>query len=87
MAVSTVTTPSVVNDKIWNNPSYRETFFQVFILSLVIYYHKAKNKQGETGVQPLIFLVSLGLLFSIPALALILTGTPISFDFPEAEPI
>lgn len=58
--------------------------FIIAIIGIVIYRRKAKYKQAQTGQQSPVFLTSLGLIIGLPLLALIATGFPVSFDFPEA---
>lgn len=57
----------------------------IVVAFIAIYVLKrwAKKRQDETGEQFPVFLTSLGILFGLPLLMLLLTGVPFTWDFPE----
>jgi general L-amino acid transport system permease protein len=59
--------------------------FWLGILGAIFYYSYAKKKQEKTGVQSPIGLVSLGLIFGLPLLVFLLSGMPLSFEYPTAS--
>jgi general L-amino acid transport system permease protein len=59
--------------------------FWLGVLGAIFYYSYAKKKQEKTGVQSPIGLVSLGLVFGLPMLVFLLSGMPLSFEYPTAS--
>jgi general L-amino acid transport system permease protein len=55
------------------------------VLGAVFYYMYAKKKQEKTGVQSPVGLVALGLIFGLPLLVFLVTGMPLSFEYPSAS--
>jgi general L-amino acid transport system permease protein len=55
------------------------------VLGTVFYYMYAKKKQEKTGVQSPVGLVALGLIFGLPLLVFLVTGMPLSFEYPTAS--
>ncbi|MGL4634620.1 MAG: amino acid ABC transporter permease [Beijerinckiaceae bacterium] len=56
--------------------------FWLGILGAIFYYMYAKKKQEKTGAQSPIGLVTLGLVIGMPLLVFLITGMPLSFDYP-----
>ncbi len=54
----------------------------VAIVTVILYYRKAKQKQAATGQTSPVLFVTLGLLIVLPVVAAVATGFPISFDYP-----
>ncbi len=59
--------------------------FWLGILGAVFFYMYAKKKQERTGVQSPVALVTLGLIFGLPLLVFLLSGMPLSFEYPSAS--
>jgi general L-amino acid transport system permease protein len=58
--------------------------FFVAVAGAVAFHIWARRRQERTGEQAPVFLVSLGLIIGLPAIALLLAGVPLSFSFPKA---
>ncbi|MFM9973862.1 MAG: amino acid ABC transporter permease [Beijerinckiaceae bacterium] len=56
--------------------------FWLGVLGAIFYYSYAKKKQEKTGVQSPVGLTTLGLIFGLPALVFLLSGMPLSFEYP-----
>ncbi len=54
------------------------------IVATCFYYYYAKKKQERTGIISPVLSVSLAFIIGLPLLAAVLTGFPVSFDFPQA---
>jgi general L-amino acid transport system permease protein len=59
--------------------------FWLGILGAAFFYMYAKKKQEKTGVQSPIALVTLGLIFGLPLLVFLISGMPMSFEYPAAS--
>jgi general L-amino acid transport system permease protein len=59
--------------------------FWLGILGAAFFYMYAKKKQEKTGIQSPIALVTLGLLFGLPLLVFLISGMPMSFEYPSAS--
>jgi general L-amino acid transport system permease protein len=59
--------------------------FWLGILGAAFFYMYAKKKQEKTGIQSPIGLVTLGLLFGLPLLVFLISGMPMSFEYPTAS--
>jgi general L-amino acid transport system permease protein len=59
--------------------------FWLGILGAGFFYMYAKKKQEKTGIQSPIALVTLGLLFGLPLLVFLISGMPMSFEYPSAS--
>ena len=59
--------------------------FIVAIIASIVIKRWAKKKQDDTGEQFPVLWVSLGLIFGLPLLALIVTGFPFVFEYPELK--
>lgn len=59
--------------------------FWLGILGAAFFYMYAKKKQEKTGIQSPIALVTLGLLFGLPLLIFLISGMPMSFEYPSAS--
>jgi general L-amino acid transport system permease protein len=59
--------------------------FWLGILGAIFFYMYAKKKQEKTGVQSPIGLVSLGLIFGLPLAVFLISGMPLSFEYPSAS--
>lgn len=55
------------------------------IVAIVFFVKWAHKRQDEEGVQYPVFLISVGLFIGIPLLALIVTGFPFHFEYPELK--
>lgn len=62
-------------------------YIALLIAIVAIFFIKswAKKRQDLTGAQFPVFWVSLGLIFGLPLLALIVTGFPFVFEYPELK--
>jgi general L-amino acid transport system permease protein len=56
--------------------------FWLGILGVILYAMMAKKKQEKTGVQSPTGLVALGLIIGLPAFVFLISGMPLSFEFP-----
>jgi general L-amino acid transport system permease protein len=61
-----------------------EIAFAVAIVAIVAFTIWARRRQARTGQQAPVFLIGLVLIVGLPAAALLVTGFPISFDYPQA---
>ena len=61
-----------------------EIAFAVAIVAIVAFTIWAHRRQERTGQQAHVFLIGLALLVGLPAAALLATGFPVSFDYPQA---
>jgi general L-amino acid transport system permease protein len=59
--------------------------FWLGILGAAFFYMYAKKKQEKTGIQSPIGLVTLGLIFGLPLLVFLISGMPMSFEYPSAS--
>jgi general L-amino acid transport system permease protein len=59
--------------------------FWLGILGAIFFYMYAKKKQEKTGVQSPIGLVSLSLIFGLPLAVFLISGMPLSFEYPSAS--
>jgi general L-amino acid transport system permease protein len=59
--------------------------FWLGILGAAFFYMYAKKKQEKTGIQSPIGLVTLGLIFGLPLLIFLISGMPMSFEYPAAS--
>jgi general L-amino acid transport system permease protein len=59
--------------------------FWLGILGAAFFYMYAKKKQEKTGVQSPVGLVALGLIFGLPLLVFLISGMPLSFEYPTAS--
>ena len=55
------------------------------IIAIVVLKRWAKKRQDLTGEQTPVFLYSLGLIFGLPLIALIVTGNPFTWEYPELK--
>jgi general L-amino acid transport system permease protein len=73
------------------NPIAEEGFAAFVVLTLIaillIFYWRryVRSRQARTGQQLPVFWPSLGVLIALPALALALSGNPISLEYPELQ--
>ncbi len=56
--------------------------FWLGILGAIFYYMYAKKKQEKTGAQSPVGLVTLGLVLGLPLLVFLVSGMPMTFDYP-----
>ncbi|MCK6453727.1 MAG: amino acid ABC transporter permease [Alphaproteobacteria bacterium] len=72
-------------------PVFQEGFwltpvaFVVAVVASIFVYRWARARQMATGQQFPILWTSLGLIFGLPLLALLVTGVPFSLDFPKLQ--
>lgn len=59
--------------------------FWLGILGAAFFYMYAKKKQEKTGIQSPVGLVALGLIFGLPLLVFLISGMPMSFEYPSAS--
>lgn len=57
----------------------------VAIVAIVVLRRWARHRQELTGAQFPVFWVSMAVLFGLPLLALIVTGNPFTWDYPELQ--
>ncbi|MDO6592388.1 amino acid ABC transporter permease [Neptuniibacter sp. 1_MG-2023] len=54
-------------------------------MAIIFLTRWARKRQNDTGQQFPVFLTSLGILFGLPLIALLLSGLPFTWDFPELK--
>jgi general L-amino acid transport system permease protein len=59
--------------------------FLIGIVASIAVYLWARRRQMATGQQFPVFLTSLALIFGLPLIAYLLTGMPLTFDYPELK--
>lgn len=62
-----------------------ELAFLIGIIGSIAVYLWARRRQMATGQQFPVFLTSLALILGLPIVAYLLTGMPLSFDYPELK--
>jgi general L-amino acid transport system permease protein len=61
-----------------------EIAFAVAIVAIVAFAIWARRRQERTGQQAPVFLIGLAVIVGLPTAALLATGFPVSFDYPQA---
>ena len=57
--------------------------FAIGVVAAVVFSRFAKARQLKTGQRPPVLLVNLALLIGLPLVVFVLTGMPLSFDYPK----
>jgi general L-amino acid transport system permease protein len=58
--------------------------FIIGVIGSIAFYIWARKRQESTGQQAPVFLTTLGLVIGFPVIVLLLTGVPLTFNYPEA---